>query len=170
MNGKWYIVFLGDYTSVKKLERLKRALERHNVQYELFSPKIKVVDHLGNETQEDMFEGYVFVRIDPKDLPILARITNYQILPIVLDRKRKTRSEPLPIEDEIVENLKKEVVVVPSEYGRLKPGDFVRVHVMSMVFNGTFLSFAGKDLAVVLMQMFGREVRVVVSLENISLP
>lgn len=170
MSAKWFIIFLGDFVSVKKLEKLRRALERHKISYEIFSPKVKILDHLGRETEEDMFEGYVFIHIDPKDLPLLVRITNYQVLPIPMSNRGRANYEPLPIADEIVENLKKETIVIPSEYGGLKPGDYVRVHVMSMVFDGTFLSFAGKDLAVVLMRMFDREVKVVVSLDNISLP
>lgn len=145
----WYVLQLKPGQGERALENLQ------NQDIRCFYPKITVEKIQKGQRQkklEPLFPGYLFIKMDQND-PLWAKLRSTR----GVSRVVAFANRPLPVADEVVEQIRESLDVV-SEQGGIRPGQALEISEGPFKgLNAIFQTYDGNERAVVLIEFMQRQ-------------
>lgn len=157
MTSPWYAV----HCDPRRDRQVQQLLAQHGL--EPFAPRIPKTRRRNGD--KPLFPGYVFARMD-LDTGIWG---NLRFMPGIRALV-SAGGVACPVDDGIVETIRRRIALWGDPTARLRPGD--RVHVIGGHFEhleGLFSeTLTGQERVAVLLDMMGRQVRVEILLDDVE--
>ena len=157
-NANWYLI----QTKPRQEARAEEHLERQ--QFECFRP-IKATPASARKTrkgtEEELFPGYLFIRLDTSDSWYPIRSTRG------VSRIVAFGGQPCPVPDSLIEQIRQRTLA-PTEPARFAQGETVLVKTGTSDIQAIFLCDDGEERAVILLNLLQREQKVSLPRSSLS--
>ncbi|QKZ07101.1 MULTISPECIES: transcription/translation regulatory transformer protein RfaH [Pseudomonas] len=159
-SSNWYLI----QTKPRQEARAEEHLARQH--FECFRPLKPALDKPRKAAEEELFPGYLFIRLDQGDSWYPIRSTRGVCRIVAFG------GAPCPVPDSLIAQIRRRLAT-PEPQPSFNQGEAVLVHTGGSDIQAIFLSDDGQERAVILLNLLQREQRISLpksSLSRMALP